>query len=225
MKTYKIAVDGPSGAGKSTIAKAVAKKLGIIYADTGAIYRAVGLFVLRKGIDSKDKESIIPLLSEIKPEIRYENGSQHIYLNSEDVTSLIRTESVSKYASDVSAIPEVRAFLLSLQRDIAKTNSVIMDGRDIGTVVLPDAEVKIFLTASPETRAKRRYKELLEKGEKVIYEDVYNAIIERDKNDSTRAAAPLKQASDAILLDSSELSLEETIEKAEYFEQIEPLIY
>ncbi len=211
MKKVAIAIDGPSGAGKSSIAKALSRKLGIIYVDTGAIYRTVGLYVFRNNVDSKDAPKIISMLPEITVKLAYVDGTQHIYLNGEDVSGLIRTETISKYASDVSAIPEVRAFLLSLQRDMAKENSVIMDGRDIGTVVLPDAEVKIFLTASAEVRAQRRYKELVEKGEKVVFEDVLAAIITRDTNDSSRATAPLKAADDAVILDSSDINAEQTL--------------
>ena len=212
MKKVAIAIDGPSGAGKSSISKALSKKLGIIYVDTGAIYRTVGLYVFRNNVDSKDAPKIISILPEITVKLAYVDGTQHIYLNGEDVSGLIRTETISKYASDVSAIPEVRAFLLSLQRDMAKENSVIMDGRDIGTVVLPDAEVKIFLTASAEVRAQRRYKELIEKGEKVVFEDVLAAIITRDTNDSSRATAPLKAADDAVILDSSDINAEHTLD-------------
>lgn len=214
MKKVAIAIDGPSGAGKSSIAKALAKKLGIVYVDTGAIYRTVGLYIWRNNVDSKDASKIISMLPEISVKLAYVDGTQHIFLNGEDVSGLIRTETISKYASDVSAIPEVRAFLLSLQRDMAKENSVIMDGRDIGTVVLPDAEVKIFLTASAEVRAQRRYKELIEKGEKVEFEDVLAAIITRDTNDSSRATAPLKAADDAVILDSSDINAEQTLNAA-----------
>ena len=214
MKKVSIAIDGPSGAGKSSIAKALAKKLGIVYVDTGAIYRTVGLYIRRNNVDSKDASKIISMLPEISVKLAYVDGTQHIFLNGEDVSGLIRTETISKYASDVSAIPEVRAFLLSLQRDMAKENSVIMDGRDIGTVVLPDAEVKIFLTASAEVRAQRRYKELVEKGEKVVFEDVLAAIITRDTNDSSRAAAPLRAADDAVILDSSDINAEQTLNAA-----------
>lgn len=214
MKKVAIAIDGPSGAGKSSIAKALAKKLGIVYVDTGAIYRTVGLYIWRNNVDSKDASKIISMLPEISVKLAYVDGTQHIFLNGEDVSGLIRTETISKYASDVSAIPEVRAFLLSLQRDMAKENSVIMDGRDIGTVVLPDAEVKIFLTASAEVRAHRRYKELIEKGEKVEFEDVLAAIITRDTNDSSRATAPLKAADDAVILDSSDINAEQTLNAA-----------
>ena len=213
MKKIAIAIDGPSGAGKSSIAKALAKSLNIIYVDTGAIYRTVGLYVYRNGVESKDKEKIISMLPDISVKLAYIDGAQHIFLNGEDVSGLIRTETISRYASDVSAIPEVRAFLLSLQRDMAKKTSVIMDGRDIGTVVLPDAEVKIFMTASAEVRARRRYKELIEKGESVVYEDVLAAIITRDTNDSTRATAPLKAADDAVILDNSEINAEETLNR------------
>lgn len=213
MKKIAIAIDGPSGAGKSSIAKALAKSLNIIYVDTGAIYRTVGLYVYRNGVESRDKEKIISMLPDIFVKLAYIDGAQHIFLNGEDVSGLIRTETISRYASDVSAIPEVRAFLLSLQRDMAKETSVIMDGRDIGTVVLPDAEVKIFMTASAEVRARRRYKELIEKGESVVYEDVLAAIITRDTNDSTRATAPLKAADDAVILDNSEINAEETLNR------------
>ena len=213
MKKFALAIDGPSGAGKSSIAKALAKSLGIIYVDTGAIYRTVGLYVFRQGIDSKDREKIIPLLNHINIRLAYADNAQHIYLNEEDVSDKIRTETISKYASDVSAIPEVRAFLLSLQRDMAKGNSVVMDGRDIGTVVLPNAEIKVFLTASAEVRAERRYKELIAKGENVTFDSVLAAINQRDKNDSSRATAPLKAADDAIILDNSYLTAEDTLQK------------
>ncbi|MBQ2865495.1 MAG: (d)CMP kinase [Clostridia bacterium] len=213
MKKFAVAIDGPSGAGKSSIAKALAKKLNIIYVDTGAIYRTVGLYVYRHNVDSKDEDSIIAMLSDISVSLDYVDGVQHIFLNGEDVSDLIRTETISRYASDVSAIPEVRAFLLNLQRDMAKENSVIMDGRDIGTVVLPDAEVKIFLTASAEVRARRRFKELTEKGETVTFDEVLAAIITRDRNDSSRATAPLKAADDAVILDNSDINASETLDR------------
>lgn len=213
MKKFALAIDGPSGAGKSSIAKTLSKKLGIVYVDTGAIYRTVGLYVHRKGIDSKDKENIISLLNDISIKLAYVDNAQHIYLNGEDVSDKIRTEIISKYASDVSAIPEVRSFLLALQRNMAKENSVVMDGRDIGTVVLPDADVKVYLTASAEVRADRRYKELLAKGENVTFDSVLEAINLRDKNDSSRATAPLKPADDAIILDNSDLTAEQTLNK------------
>lgn len=213
MKKFALAIDGPSGAGKSSIAKALAKQLGIVYVDTGAIYRTVGLYVYRQGIDSKDASNIISILKDISVKIAYVDNAQHIYLNGEDVSDKIRTEIISKYASDVSAIPEVRTFLLSLQRDMAKENSVVMDGRDIGTVVLPNAEIKVFLTASAEVRAQRRYKELIEKGENVTFESVLESINQRDKNDSSRATAPLKAAEDAIILDNSLLTAQETLDQ------------
>ena len=207
-----IAIDGPAGAGKSTIAKAAAKHLGFIYVDTGAMYRAIGLYTLRKGVDPKETEKVVELLSEIEVSLaRDENKNQLVILNGEDVSGLIRTEQVSMAASRVSAIPEVRAFLLNLQRDMAKANDVIMDGRDIGTVVLPDAKVKIFLTASAEIRARRRYDELIAKGEEAVYEDVLADVIERDNNDMNRPIAPLKPAEDSVIVDTSELNLEESI--------------
>ncbi len=208
-----IAIDGPAGAGKSTIAKACAKKLGFIYVDTGAMYRAIGLYAVRKGAVTTDREQVVPLLSEITVSLaRDEEKNQLVLLNGEDVSSLIRTEQVSMAASNVSAIPEVRAFLLSLQRDMAKEFDVIMDGRDIGTVVLPDAKVKIFLTASAEIRAKRRYLELIEKGQDAVYEDVLADVITRDNNDMNRPIAPLKPAEDSVIADTSELTLQESID-------------
>ena len=209
----KIAIDGPAGAGKSATAKAIAKELGFIYVDTGALYRGIGLYVLRKGKNPASIEEVVPLLAEIKIEMRHIDGEQHIFLNGEDVSGLIRTESVSGAASDVSAIPAVREFLFDMQRDIAEKNDVVMDGRDIGTVVLPDAELKIFLTAKPEIRAERRVKQLLEKGVEASFDDVLADVIQRDYNDSHRDFRPLKLAEDGILLDNSELSFEDTAEK------------
>ena len=208
----KIAIDGPGGAGKSTIAKAVAKQLGIIYVDTGALYRTIGLYVKSKNVDPKDAEGVSALLGEIDIEVRYENGTQCVYLNGVNHGDAIRTPEMSMYASAVSAIGSVRAFLLETQKKIARENSVIMDGRDIGTVILPDAEVKIFMTASAECRAMRRYKELIERGQDVKYEDVLKEMNERDGADSSRAIAPTKAADDAILLDNSGLSLEENVD-------------
>ena len=208
----KIAIDGPSGAGKSSVAKAVSKELSIVYVDTGALYRTIGLFMTGKGISSTDKEAVIAALPEISRELKYVDGKQVILLNGSEVGENIRTPEIAMAASNVSAIPEVRAFLLDTQRDIAKKNSVIMDGRDIGTVILPDAEVKIFLTASAEARAKRRYDELIAKGQSVNYDDIYHGMIERDKNDSTRAVAPCVPAPDAVFLDNSNLTPEETVE-------------
>ncbi|MBQ6540001.1 MAG: (d)CMP kinase [Oscillospiraceae bacterium] len=211
-RKFNIAIDGPSGAGKSTIARITADMLGIIYVDTGAIYRSVGLYVLRKGIDSKDRESIIAVLPEIKIEIAHdESGSQRMILNGDDVSAEIRLPAVSIYASDVSAIPEVRSFLLELQRGFAREQSTVMDGRDIGTVVLPDADLKIFLTASPEKRAMRRYLELRGKGIDTTYEDVLKDVQYRDKNDSERAVAPLRPAEDSVIIDTTEYGLEESI--------------
>ena len=209
----KIAIDGPAGAGKSATAKAVAKELGFIYVDTGALYRGIGLYVIRKGVKPSSIEEVVPLLAEIKIEMKHIENEQHIFLNGEDVSGLIRTESVSAAASDVSAIPAIRDFLFDMQRDIAEKNDVVMDGRDIGTIVLPDAELKIFLTAKPETRAERRVKQLLEKGVEANFDDVLADVIQRDYNDSHRDFRPLKLAEDGILLDNSELDFEETFEK------------
>ncbi len=207
----RIAIDGPGGAGKSSLAKAVAKELGIVYVDTGALYRTIGLFMLKNGIAPKDAPDVIGALNSFTLEMKFEDGKQVILLDGEDVGDTIRTPEVSMAASAVSAIPEVREFLLNTQRDIARKHSVIMDGRDIGTVILPDAEVKIFLTASPEARAKRRYDELIAKGKDVKYEDVYREMVERDTNDSTRAVAPCVPADDAIHLDNSNLTAEGTV--------------
>ena len=210
----KIALDGPSGAGKSTVAKAIAKRLSIVYVDTGALYRSIGLYIQRLGIDKTEKEKIVDQLKNIKLSLEYKEGIQSVILNGEDVSGFIRTGEIAMYASAVSAIPEVRAFLLDTQRDIARRSSVIMDGRDIGTVILPDAEVKIFMIASAEARAKRRYLELIEKGESCTYESVLADIVERDKNDSTRAVAPAIPAPDAVFLDNSELDIEGTVNRA-----------
>jgi len=209
----RIAIDGPGGAGKSTVAKAVAKRLDILYVDTGALYRTVGLYVRSKDVDPKDAEAVSALLPEITLEVRYEEGAQHVYLNGVDHGDAIRTPEMSMYASAVSAIPAVRAFLLETQKDIARKNSVIMDGRDIGTVIIPDADLKIFLTASAECRATRRYKELLARGQEVRYEDVLAEMNERDGADSSRAIAPTKAAEDAIYFDNSDLDFEQTVER------------
>ena len=211
----KIAIDGPSGAGKSTLAKRVAKELGIIYIDTGALYRTVGLWVCRKGISSDDKDGIISSLEGIKVELGFDaEGTQRVFLCGEDVSSLIRTPEIAKYASSVSAIPEVRALLFGMQRDIAEKNSVVMDGRDIGTVILPDADVKIFLSASDRARAERRCKELLEKGEVCSVDEILAAMKERDTRDSTREIAPAVAAEDAVHLDNSDMTLEESVAAA-----------
>ena len=209
---FHIAIDGPGGAGKSTIAKAVAKKLDILYVDTGALYRTVGLFVKMNGVDPKNAEDVAALLPSISIEVKYEKGAQVVYLNGQNHGDAIRTPEMSMYASAVSAIPAVRAFLLETQKEIARHNSVIMDGRDIGTVILPDAKVKIFLTASSECRAMRRYKELCERGQDVRYEDVLNEMVSRDNADSSRAIAPTKAADDAVLLDNSDLNFEQSVE-------------
>ncbi len=207
-----IAIDGPAGAGKSSVAKAVAAKLGFIYVDTGALYRSIGVNALKHNIKTDNADAVIALLPETKVELKYVDGTQRVILNSEDVSEAIRMPEASMAASNVSAIPAVRAFLLDLQRDMAKNNNVIMDGRDIGTVILPDADYKFFLTASAEVRADRRFKELKEKGIDVDYQALLDEIIQRDYNDSHRETAPLKQADDAILIDSSNLSLEESID-------------
>ena len=212
MKHYSIAIDGPSGAGKSTLARMLARELQFIYVDTGAMYRAVGLYVARAGIGSKDRTAVAACLPHIDIALRYENGVQQIFLNGENVSAAIRTEEASRYASDVSAMPEVRAFLLERQRDMARGANVIMDGRDIGTVVLPEADVKIFLTATSEERARRRYDELLEKGQEVVYDEVLAHLIDRDRNDSSREAAPLCAAADAIVLDTTGNTLEQSLE-------------
>ncbi|MBQ2782241.1 MAG: (d)CMP kinase [Oscillospiraceae bacterium] len=209
---FSVAIDGPSGAGKSTLAKAVAAKLDILYVDTGAIYRTIGCYVKEKGVHPRDNEAVIALLPEIHIEMRYaEDGLQHMILNGKDVTTEIRQNEISQYASDVSAIPEVRTFLLEMQRQFARENSVIMDGRDIGTVVLPDAEVKVFLTAPLAERARRRFVELEQRGTPRAYEDVLREMEQRDYNDSHRAAAPLRQAEDAVLLDTGELNFAESL--------------
>ena len=208
-----VAIDGPGGAGKSTSARAAAKELGYISVDTGALYRAVGVNALRKGIDTKDKAAVAASVEGISVDLVFENGEQKVLLNGEDVSVEIRTPPASMAASAVSAVPEVRAFLFDLQRDIASRNNCIMDGRDIGTVVLPDAQVKIFLTASAEERAQRRYKELQAKGSTVSYQAVLDELIERDYNDSHREIAPLKPAEDSVLLDTTGVSLEGQVEK------------
>lgn len=213
MKVINVAIDGPAGAGKSTISRKAAAELGYIYIDTGALYRTVGLNAMRKGADLQDDDAIIATLTDdLKVELRFIDGEQRMFLNDEDVSAEIRTPEASMAASRVSAVPKVRQYLFDLQLNLAKNNSCIMDGRDIGTVVLPDADVKIFLTASPEARAKRRYKELIEKGMQASYEDVLADMIKRDYDDSHRAIAPLKQADDAILCDTSEIDLQQSID-------------
>ena len=208
-----IAIDGPGGAGKSTVARAVAKQLGFIYVDTGAIYRAIGLKFVRTG-KSFTNENIISVLPGTELSLTHIDGEQHIIIDGEDVSSLIRTQEISSAASKVSAVPEVRAFLLDLQRDIAGKNNVIMDGRDVGTVILPNAEVKIFLTANVEVRARRRHRELMAKGLETpdTFERVLKEVAERDKADSERATAPLKPAEDAVLVDTSDMDFEQSVQ-------------
>lgn len=215
MKKIAVAIDGPGGAGKSTISKAIAKRLGIIYVDTGALYRTVGYYARENGLsveDSKVSERITPLLDNINIEIRYVDGAQHVILNGEDLGDKIRQPDISMYASACSSVGTVRAFLLEAQKKLARENSVIMDGRDIGTVILPDADVKVFLTASDKARAERRYKELLAKGQNVKFEDVLRELVERDTADSSRAVAPLKPAEDAHIFDNSDYDFDGSVE-------------
>lgn len=212
MKRRSIALDGPSGAGKSTLAKRLATELGYLYVDTGAIYRTLGLYALRRGVDPGDAPAVEGLLADFNFHMDYgADGLQHMYLGTEDVTEEIRRPEVSPAASKVSAIPTVRAFLLETQRRLALDHDVIMDGRDIGTVVLPQADVKIFLTASAQERARRRYDELLARGNEADFDTVLRDIIERDERDTQRAAAPLKQAEDAVRVDTSGYSFEESL--------------
>ncbi len=209
--TISIAIDGPSGAGKSTLAKSLASTLKFLYVDTGAIYRTIGLYAFQSKIQPEERQTVIAFLPQLSVQILYgEDGLQHMILNGQDVTKEIRLPEISMYASVVSAYPEVRHYLLEMQREFARKNNVIMDGRDIGTVVLPDADVKIFLTASPEARAHRRCLELQQRGTAEAYEKVLQDILQRDRQDSSRATAPLKQAEDAVLLDTTELSFEES---------------
>ncbi len=213
MKIINVAIDGPAGAGKSTISRKAAAELGYIYIDTGALYRTVGLNAIKLGADLQSDDAIIATLTDdLKVELRFIDGEQRMFLNDADVSSEIRTPEASMAASRVSAVPKVREYLFDLQKELARNNSCVMDGRDIGTVVLPDADVKIFLTASPEARAERRYKELIEKGMDVELSDVLADMIKRDYDDSHRAIAPLKQADDAILCDTSELTLQQSID-------------
>lgn len=210
---YSIAIDGPSGAGKSTLARAIAKELGILYVDTGAIYRTIGCAVRARGLDPKDTAAVVPLLPQLDIRMSYgADGLQHMWLDGEDVTQTIRLPEISMYASDVSAMPAVRAYLLEMQRDMARKTSVIMDGRDIGTVVLPGADVKIYLTASAEERARRRCRELAERGTEKDYADVLREINERDAQDMNRAAAPLRAAEDAVCVDTSALDFDQSRE-------------
>lgn len=208
---YNVAIDGPAGAGKSTIAKLVAKEKGYVYVDTGAMYRGLAIHFLENGIEAEEKEKIAEACKDADVTIRYEDGQQQVYLNGKNITAKLREEAVGNMASKSSAVPEVRAKLLELQRELARKEDVIMDGRDIGTCVLPDADVKVFLTASVETRAKRRYDELVEKGVACDLEEIARDIAERDERDSTREIAPLKQAEDAVLVDSSHMTIEEVV--------------
>lgn len=208
---YNVAIDGPAGAGKSTIAKLVAKEKGYIYVDTGAMYRGLAIHFLDKGIQPQETEKVIEACKDAEVTIAYEDAVQHVYLNGKDISSRLRNEEVGNMASVTSAIPEVRKKLLELQQNLAKTQNVIMDGRDIGTCVLPHADVKVYLTASVETRAKRRYQELQEKGEDCNLEEIAHDIGERDRRDMTREIAPLKQAEDAVLVDSSDMTIAEVV--------------
>ena len=212
-KHFTIAIDGPAGAGKSSVAKEAAKELGAIYLDTGAMYRAVGLYMLRNGVDPKDSETVAARAHEAKVDIRYVDGNQHVYLCGEDVSLAIRENEVSAAASGVSAVPLVRQILVARQQEIAKEQPVVMDGRDIGTKVLPGATLKIFLTAAAEERARRRYDELAAKGQTVSYEQLLAEINQRDWDDSHRAASPLCQAEDAVLVDSSSMTIEQVTER------------
>ena len=210
---YNVAIDGPAGAGKSTIAKLVAKEKGYIYVDTGAMYRGLAIHFIKKGADPENREAIAACCRDAQVTIGYEAGVQQVYLNGENVTALLRTEEVGNMASKISVIPEVREKLLDLQRSLAREKDVIMDGRDIGTNILPDADVKIYLTASVETRAMRRYNELREKGEDCELGEIERDIRERDERDMNREIAPLKKAGDAVLIDSSDLTIEEVVER------------
>ena len=213
-KRINIAIDGPSGSGKSTLAKMLAARLGYIYIDTGALYRTVGLFAMQNGISANSPADVVPLLSKLDLQMRLEDGGNAVYLNGVKVGEEIRTSEASVYASQVSKIPEVRAFLLETQRSIAGQNNVIMDGRDIGTVILPDAQVKIYMSATPEQRAERRLKELVAKGEQKTFEQVLADIRWRDENDASRDVAPAKPAEDAVFLDNSELTLDGMLDAA-----------
>ena len=210
---YAIAIDGPAGAGKSTIARRIASQLGWLYVDTGALYRAVGLSGLRRGVDTASREAILPLLPQIKVELCYRDGEQRVLLDGEDVSEAIRENPASMAASNVSAMQEVRDYLFDLQQQIAREHNVVMDGRDIGTVVLPQAQVKIFLTAAPEERARRRQRQLAEKGIQVDFDQLLEEVKQRDWQDSHRAAAPLRQAEDAILCDTTHLDLDQSVDQ------------
>ena len=213
MKCRSVAIDGPSGAGKSTLARRAAQALGFFYVDTGAIYRTVALGAVRRGIDPGDRDALVPLLDQLDIRLAYgEDGEQHMYLDGDDVSQAIREHAVSQYASQVSAVPQVREYLLELQRELARRHDVIMDGRDIGTVVLPGADVKIYLTAAPEARARRRFRELQERGQQTDQSTVLRDILRRDEQDMNRDTAPLRQAEDAVLVDTTQLDLEQSLQ-------------
>lgn len=214
MNYISVAIDGPSGAGKSTLARRAAAEMGYLYVDTGAIYRTVAVGALRRGVDPADAAAVEPILRDIQIRLAYdpEDGLQHMYLDGEDVSEQIRLHEISQHASKISAIPKVREFLLELQRDLARNNHVVMDGRDIGTVVLPDAQVKIFLTASAEARAQRRYLELQQRGQQADFDTVLRDIVIRDEQDSNRPIAPLRRADDAVLIDTTELDLDQSLQ-------------
>lgn len=213
IETVNIAIDGPAGAGKSTISRLLAQGLGYVYVDTGALYRAVGLFALQNGVTTLEEQGVTGLLPKITLELKFKQDGQHVFVNEKDVSSLIRTPEVSMAASKVSAIPAVRAFLLDQQKQIAAKSNVVMDGRDIGTVVLPNARIKIFLTASPEDRARRRFEEMLERGDTSDYANVLADIVKRDNADSSREIAPLRPATDAVFIDTTGFELEKSLEK------------
>ncbi len=213
FKMYNIAIDGPAGAGKSTIAKIVAKKLGYIYVDTGAMYRTLALSCFRAEIAASEQEKVVENCRSVKVTLGYEDGTQKVYLNGEDVSAEIRQEEIGNMTSAIAVYPPVREIMVAMQKQIAKENNVVMDGRDIGTVVLPDADLKIYLTASARTRAERRYKELTEKGQECNIDEIEADIIERDYRDMHREVSPLKQADDAVLVDSSQMDIEQVVEK------------
>jgi len=208
---FNVAIDGPSGAGKSSVSKEAAKRMGFIHIDTGALYRSLAYSAIKNKVNINDENSLKNMLNMTKINIEFQDGVQNVILNGENVNDKIRTEEVSKGASDISKIPMIRAFLLDLQRDLASENNVVMDGRDIGTVVLPNADVKIFITASPEQRAERRYKELLAKGEKVVYNDILEKLIYRDHQDTHREIAPLKPCENAVIIDTSDLDFSQSV--------------
>jgi len=211
--SYSVAIDGPAGAGKSTVAKRIARELNYIYVDTGAMYRALSLYLIQKKVDAENKDKVAEAVKDVKISIQYQDGEQVVLLNGENVNPYLRTEQVGKMAAVFSAIPEVRLKLVELQRELARNADVVMDGRDIGTYVLPNADIKIYLTANSRTRARRRFLELTEKGESCNLDEIEQDIIERDKRDMNREFAPLRQAEDASLVDSSDMSIDEVVER------------